>query len=491
MQNVEQKLTEDLGRICSEQRDFAELERKLKAFSPFRVLQVERYELRHTTTLAWLLDPRETHGMGDVFLKRFVHQIINQNESWARKALREIEDGNVEILRELKFASHGAIAPTISDNESSLIGDRLDILLEGKDWGIAVEAKIDSKEGENQLQRYDGWLDSMFEEKVLKLYLTVDSIDPVNVNWKNIQWGTHVKNALVEALDELEESSIELRVKEFLEDYCELISGLSDRGNCHDEGLIAQIRAFANRDDVASVLLDLQETIETKKVVRRWDDGGWPYLYWQHKFLLDLCMKHLRSRNASFAWETVRKMIADHGDEWRIITSNHSNALTVEFAPDAWRNLNNVMTKTNDWNICYQAEFRNHANDVEVKLHLRSGGNHDEQVSILREFLVLLPCDDCPPALRQGQQGPNRLAETARRFMAKTLETMKVYSVKAPWTQHEDGTYKFREESAGYQKLRQFKDVVEAHTRFLQGTFKRQSDEFEPVAQAGHTRAPI
>ena len=40
------------------------LRARWKAFNPFRVLKAEKRELRHTTTLAWLLDPRENHGLG-------------------------------------------------------------------------------------------------------------------------------------------------------------------------------------------------------------------------------------------------------------------------------------------------------------------------------------------------------------------------------------------------------------------------------------------
>jgi hypothetical protein len=479
MQHNEQKLTESLGWLCK-QKGFTELESKLRAFNPFRVLQVERYELRHTTTLAWLLDPRETHGMGNVFTKHFVKQIIELGESWAHEALTEIEAGNVEILRELKFANHGAVAPIIADNENAPIGDRLDILVEGKDWGIAVEAKIDSKEGENQLQRYDGWLHSMFDKKVIKLYLTVDE-DPDNENWLNIQWGIQVKNALAGALHELGDSAIQQRVREFLADYHELVSGLSDRDNSHDESLTAQIRTFANQDNVASVLQPLQEAIGAKKIVRRWDDGGWPCVYWEHKFLLDLCLNYLRSRNASFTWETVRRMTAGHGGKWEFLTSNASKALTLEFVPNAWRNINNVTTAENDWNICYRAEFRNHFSDVEVKLHLRSGADHAAQVSILKAFLAVLPSDDCPADLRQEKKELDKLRRTACKFMDKINESIKVYSVKARWNRHMDGTLEFS--AAEFQKLRKFKAVVEAHTKLLEGALNQYSSELRPAPQ--------
>jgi hypothetical protein len=466
MQQAERSLTERLSWLC-EQNAFTELESKLNTFNPFRVLQVERYELRHTTTLAWLLDPSETHCMGHVFLKHFVAQFIDRSAPWVQDALNEIVAGNVEIHRELKFARHGVIASTIADNADSPTGDRLDILIEGKDWGIAVEAKIDSKEGENQLLRYEGWLRTMFREKVVNLYLTVGSEDLENPNWRNIQWGFEVKKALEAAVSELGESSLPTRVREFLADYRDLVSGLSDRNHIQDESLVARIRAFVDQDDIASVLHPLQQAIEAKKIVRRWDDGGWPAIYWQHKSLLDLCVKHLRPRDAAFAWKTVQEMIDNHGGAWDILTYDASKALKLEFVPRSWRDLSRLTMTGEKWNICYSAEFRREQEDIEIKLHFRRNGERSQQFDILDEFLSLLSSNACPPVLRLESGELSRLKKTAVKFQQKKSASMKVYSVKAGWMQREDGGYFFAGEQQNCQNLEQFKAVVEAHTKLL------------------------
>lgn len=38
-------------------KDFEKLESKLNRFNPFKVLNIERYEIRHSNVLGWLLDP--------------------------------------------------------------------------------------------------------------------------------------------------------------------------------------------------------------------------------------------------------------------------------------------------------------------------------------------------------------------------------------------------------------------------------------------------
>lgn len=45
---------------------------KGKRFNPFDVLRYSDYEIRHSNVLAWLLQPNETHGIGDVFLRDFM-----------------------------------------------------------------------------------------------------------------------------------------------------------------------------------------------------------------------------------------------------------------------------------------------------------------------------------------------------------------------------------------------------------------------------------
>ena len=42
---------------------------KGKRFNPFDVLRYSDYEIRHSNVLAWLLQPNETHRIGDAFLR--------------------------------------------------------------------------------------------------------------------------------------------------------------------------------------------------------------------------------------------------------------------------------------------------------------------------------------------------------------------------------------------------------------------------------------
>ena len=52
-------------------RDLERLEALLAEFNIFEAIGVVRQELRHSDFLAFLLDPHQSHGLGDDFLKAF------------------------------------------------------------------------------------------------------------------------------------------------------------------------------------------------------------------------------------------------------------------------------------------------------------------------------------------------------------------------------------------------------------------------------------
>ena len=56
-------------------------EKSLEEIDIFHVLQVGNSELHHSRFLAWLLNPRETHGVCDYFVKSFLHKTCAKAES--------------------------------------------------------------------------------------------------------------------------------------------------------------------------------------------------------------------------------------------------------------------------------------------------------------------------------------------------------------------------------------------------------------------------
>lgn len=97
-------------------------------FNLFEIFGYHRLEEAHSNILAWLLNPEESHGIGDIFLRTFVKRVFN---------IPLPVDFPVNIMREKQEGS-----------------DRPDIIVHGKNWWLVIENKIDSSEQENQTKRY-------------------------------------------------------------------------------------------------------------------------------------------------------------------------------------------------------------------------------------------------------------------------------------------------------------------------------------------------
>lgn len=104
------------------------------AFNIFDICQVGRDELRNCQILAWLLDERGSHGLGNAFLAAFLAQCPKMPIS-----AQVLAGGHV---------TRKEFCPN-ADN-----ADRVDIVCDGKDFLLYIEVKIDSLEHTGQTGRY-------------------------------------------------------------------------------------------------------------------------------------------------------------------------------------------------------------------------------------------------------------------------------------------------------------------------------------------------
>lgn len=116
--------------------DLAELGQQLAEFNLFRLLDIEGEEEKHSRVLAWLLNPRGNHQLGDAFLKGFLAAATGLELAGADLSA-------VEVRREWR---------------NRVDGERgfLDILIrdEGNQWLCAIENKVWTGEHSRQLTRY-------------------------------------------------------------------------------------------------------------------------------------------------------------------------------------------------------------------------------------------------------------------------------------------------------------------------------------------------
>ena len=144
--------------------DFEELKSLLSQFNIFEVLGAVRQEVRHSEFLSYLLDPQETHGLGDYFIRKFLQKVIT----------------GVDINL-LPFTIIDLDIWDLSDFQVRREWHSIDILLLSENLKLAViiENKIDSSEHSNQLQRYLKIVDREYPSwKKLGVYLTPEGISP-------------------------------------------------------------------------------------------------------------------------------------------------------------------------------------------------------------------------------------------------------------------------------------------------------------------------
>lgn len=123
-------------------------------FNLFETLGCQRLEIVHSNMLTWLLNPEEAHGLGDKFLRKFVRRIFN-------KELPSYLP--VEIKRESQDGKN-----------------RVDIVVEGKNWWLVIENKIGSGEQDGQTEKYAEYYrrKGIIRENVFLVFLRPTGVEP-------------------------------------------------------------------------------------------------------------------------------------------------------------------------------------------------------------------------------------------------------------------------------------------------------------------------
>ncbi len=198
---------EALERFVVENDDLLALESRLGRFNIFDALGIARAEIRHSNFLAWLLDPAESHGQGQLFLKAILMDLLKQAPQELRPLSPIDLDGTdlrgVEVEREWKY-----IDLLIRCQEPSFV--------------VVIENKIDSAEHSDQLSHYEEAMKQEFpNDRALYVYLTVDGDDPSSEAWMSYKHADIYR--VLKRVRETSGKSIGDDVLVFLDHYLSLI----------------------------------------------------------------------------------------------------------------------------------------------------------------------------------------------------------------------------------------------------------------------------
>ena len=165
--------------LTEDSKEFSILNNHFNRFNPFKVLQVDKYEIRHSNVLAWLLDPKGNHSLGSFFINKILAK------TFVNPANFEDEDkiSNYDVL---ELSRKEFFDLTVHKEYSTKNGKRIDILAVSNHHKVAmiIENKYWSSESEGQLEAYINHVrDTYIGYQIIPIYLTLQNDEPTHEDY--------------------------------------------------------------------------------------------------------------------------------------------------------------------------------------------------------------------------------------------------------------------------------------------------------------------
>jgi len=199
---------ETLEKFILNNKELEKLESLLAQFNVFETLNIVNAEIRHSSVLAWLLNPNANHGCGDYFVKLFLKYTFSTNKDYLKSKLtifdlEKFDYSDLEIRREW---------------------NNIDILIisEKNKFIVVIENKISSAEHSNQLTRYFEIIEKNFPsyEKIF-VYLTPEGEIGTDEHWLTFDYAVILN--ILNDLIEYKRSSLSEQILSFLKQYSTII----------------------------------------------------------------------------------------------------------------------------------------------------------------------------------------------------------------------------------------------------------------------------
>lgn len=193
----------------------------LNRFNPIRVMKMERMEIRHSAILAWLLDPNESHGLNDRFLKAFLAEALRGQSQLGTPTALDIAHSDMrDAVIRIEWQNIDIFIYSVKNN-----------------WGFIVENKFDSKQSEGQLAKYmknvESGLGKQYDGLIIRgVFLTLFDEEPEDNRYSPINYEA-ICGFLPRFLEQ-EAHLLTSEVRTFLLHYLEILKeevGMSDERN--------------------------------------------------------------------------------------------------------------------------------------------------------------------------------------------------------------------------------------------------------------------
>ena len=235
-------------------------------FNPFQFMRTD--EMGLSKILAFLLDPKEAHGQGDLFLNSFL-KFINKHQFLAYQKVniyleKITKEENDEITNEITNET---------TNETTNKNGRHDIFIEGildnkTSWVISIENKLQGAiDQPKQMHTYDKDLKNYVSDSYFLIYLPIFSNNPPEKSISEDKWAKLMsdKKAMVLSASMLikwldNTLIIAPAVKQFCNDFKKFLSE-DIMGNTQDSNEL--IECLINNDKALFSALTVLETRDT------------------------------------------------------------------------------------------------------------------------------------------------------------------------------------------------------------------------------------
>ncbi|WAC47229.1 PD-(D/E)XK nuclease family protein [Asticcacaulis sp. SL142] len=280
--------TEDLEALFVNNGDLERLGAYLNRFNPIRVMKMEGMEIRHSSILSWLMDPRETHGLGDRFLKAFLSEALRgQGGSPSALDIVQADLRDVEIRREWQHIDIFVFSPL-------------------KKWAFVIENKYYSRQHKGQLSKYAEKVMAIYPGMTVRgIFLTLWDEEPHDPAYAPINY--EAVAGLLSPLIAQAGQTLGAEVTTFLRHYIEIIE--------EETGMSQQ------QNDAEQLARDL---------------------YRQHKKVLDFIMDHGAGTDFNFAAEALCGENRHAGDRFSVGSNAYVysgiNHYQWSFLPETWVN---------------------------------------------------------------------------------------------------------------------------------------------------------
>ncbi len=204
--NIDAETINKLQSLVVHNPELERLESLLDRFNIFEALGAVRQEVRHSDFLAFLLNPRQNHGLGDLFVKRLLQEAIAQADFSQPVTPIDLDIwdlDDIEVRREWQ-----SIDIFILDGLHQLT--------------VIIENKIYSGEHDDQLKRYDQLVKQHYPGyRVLGLFLTPEGEEASDQGYIAISYSLICK--LVEDIIHSRETVLGRDVLALMNHYVEML----------------------------------------------------------------------------------------------------------------------------------------------------------------------------------------------------------------------------------------------------------------------------